>query len=584
MFVKHMKTGARLGLCYGVILSIMVIILFISILSLNAVRDHSLSLENESLPRTILLDNMAFQTLKVQELLSYASMTHQQERLNDAAAVADSFKLNTAKFKETYKDQGDTELLTSIDELETVFDKYYEQGRKMAHAYYTEGIEEGNKLVADFFNAAKLLTTKMKQLQQREIEKTRISVDGIIALAKRVKTVMLTLTGLAIALGLLITLNMTRSMTASVNRVMDGFRDIEQGDLTIRLKAESQDEMDELAKGFNIFAEKLQNVISQMALNMEELSSASGQMANVSTQMASSAQEMTSQSDAVAGTTEEMSATINAMASAAEEMSVNIQSVSSAAEEMSENMNSVATSIEEMSTAINSVAASAKEGSDIARKAMEMSDSATHTMNVLGEAAMGIGEVTGLIKRIAEQTNLLALNATIEAASAGDAGKGFAVVANEIKQLANQSAQAAEDIAKRIEGVQANTEEAVKVIGSISDIISTVNESSTVITKAVEQQTMTANEISANVQQANAGVTNIASSVAEIAKGANDVAKSAVEAAKGVNEVSSNIQGVSKAADESNTGAQQVSTSVGALAKMAAQIQQMIGNFKLQTG
>jgi methyl-accepting chemotaxis protein len=548
------------------------------------VRENSLRVENESLPCAILLDNMAFQTLKVLELLSYASMTHRQEEFNDAAAVVDSFKLNTAKFKEMYKGQRDTELLTSIDELEAVFDKYYEQGKEMAHVYYTEGIEEGNKLVADFHNAAKLLTTKLKQLQQREIEKTRTSVDGIIASAKRVKTVMFTLSGLAIALGLLITLYMTRSMTASVNHVLNGFKDIEEGDLTIRLKAESQDEMGELAKGFNTFSEKLQNVISQVAENMEELNSASGEMANVSTQMASSAQEMSSQSDTVAATTEEMSATINAMASAAEEMSVNVQSVSSTAEEMSENMNSVATSIEEMSTAINSVARSAKEGSDIAGKAMEMSDSATHTMNVLGEAAKEIGEVTGLIKRIAEQTNLLALNATIEAASAGDAGKGFAVVANEIKQLANQSAQAAEDIAKRIEGVQANTEEAVKVIGSISDIINKVNESSIVITKSVEQQTITANEISANVQQANAGVNNIASSVAEIANGANDVAKSAVEAAKGVNEVSSNIQGVSKAADESNTGVQQVSTSAGALAKMAAQIQQMIGKFKLQTG
>ena len=112
---------------------------------------------------------------------------------------------------------------------------------------------------------------------------------------------------------------------------------------------------------------------------------------------------------------------------------------------------------------------------------MQMSQSATDTMNVLGKAAKDIGEVTALIKRIAEQTNLLALNATIEAASAGDAGKGFAVVANEIKELASQSAQAAEDIARRIEGAQSNTEEAVRVISGISDVIDSINESSAVI-------------------------------------------------------------------------------------------------------
>jgi methyl-accepting chemotaxis protein len=188
-----------------------------------------------------------------------------------------------------------------------------------------------------------------------------------------------------------------------------------------------------------------------------------------------------------------------------------------------------------------------------------------------------------VIKRIAGQTNLLALNATIEAASAGEAGKGFAVVANEIKELANQSARAAEDIARRIDGVQVNTAEAVDVIASISDIIKKINESSMIITKSVEQQTLSANEISGNVQQANSGTNNIASAIAEIANGANDMAKSAAEAAKGVNEVSSNIQGVSEAAKYSSAGAQQVDVSAADLAKMAGEIQKMVGKFKVKS-
>ena len=354
------------------------------------------------------------------------------------------------------------------------------------------------------------------------------------------------------------------------------------GDLTQRLNLDREDEIGHMATALDNSCKNLSGMIARIKGNADMLASAAEEMSTVSAQMASSAEEMSAQSGTVAGATEQMSANINSMASAAEEMSVNVQSVSSTAEEMSQNMDAVASAIEEMSVSIKDVAASAQAGSNTAAKAAAMTTSATETMTDLSTAAREIDKVTSLIKRIAEQTNLLALNATIEAASAGDAGKGFAVVANEIKELARQSAQAAEDIAKRIEGVQVNTKQAAKAIGKIADIITQVNESSLVITKSVEQQTITANEISGNVQQASSGVNNIASAIAEIARGANDVSKSTAEAAKGVTEVSANTQGVSQAANDSNSGAQQVSASAGELAKMAVEIQSMVDRFKIE--
>ncbi len=344
-----------------------------------------------------------------------------------------------------------------------------------------------------------------------------------------------------------------------------------------------QGEMDKMAAWINTFVTRVLRIVRDVFQHSDTLSNSSTDLSELAGQMSAGAEQTSTQSNAVASATEEMSASINAIASAAEEMSVNIQSVSSSAEQMSQNMNAVATAIEEMSISINDVTGSAKEGSAIAAKAMEMSDSATETMNLLGRAAKEIGEVTEVIKRIAGQTNLLALNATIEAASAGEAGKGFAVVANEIKELANQSSHAAENIASQIEGVQVNTEEAINVIGGISDIINKIHESSVVITKSVEQQTVSANEISGNVQQANTGTNNIASSIAEIANGANDMAKSAAEAAKAVNEVSASIQGVSEAAGHSSAGAQQVDSSAAKLAKITIQIKEMLGKFKVET-
>ena len=390
------------------------------------------------------------------------------------------------------------------------------------------------------------------------------------------------ITGLiCVVVALFILRYMVSEFVGPVTNVVDLAKSLSHGDFSHRVTIDRKDEIGVLAESLNESCSYLSEIISNVKENTNMQAAASEEMSTVSTQMASATEEMSTQSETVAGATEEMSASINSMASAAEEMSVNIQSVSSTAEQMSLNMNTVASSIEQMSASIEEVALSAKDGSTIAQQAMEMSNTAQSTMDELGKAAQEIGEVTNLIKRIAEQTNLLALNATIEAAAAGDAGKGFAVVANEIKELANQSGQAANAIAKRVEGVQGNTMGAVDAIAGITDIIQKVNESSSTITRSVAEQTSTSNEISGNVQQTSAGITNIATSIAELARGANDVSQSAAEAARGVSEVSSNIHGLSRAVSESNTGAQQVYKTSEDLAKIAARIREMMNDFKV---
>lgn len=385
------------------------------------------------------------------------------------------------------------------------------------------------------------------------------------------------------AVAVILAVLLIRGITGPLARAVDVANAMAQGDLTQRVNSQARDEVGQLADALDQSAENLAGMLGKVKNSAEAMAGSSEELSATSNELATGADEMTAQSGNVAGATEQMSTNINTMASGAEEMSVNVQGVSSTAEQMSQNMNAIASAIEEMTAAINDIGKNAREGSKISAEAMEKSQSATETMGVLGDAASQIGEVTEVIKRIAEQTNLLALNATIEAASAGDAGKGFAVVANEIKELANQSAQAAEDIAKRIAGVQTNTEEAVSVIADVSDVIGTINQSVEVITNAVDEQMKTANEISSNVQQANSGAANIASSVAEVAKGTNDVSKNAGEAARGANDVASNIQGVNQAATNAAAGAQQVNTSAEDLAKIANELQAMVENFKVES-
>jgi methyl-accepting chemotaxis protein len=163
-----------------------------------------------------------------------------------------------------------------------------------------------------------------------------------------------------------------------------------------------------------------------------------------------------------------------------------------------------------------------------------------------------VGNVISVINSIAEQTNLLALNATIEAARAGEAGKGFAVVANEVKELAQETGKATEDIGRRIQAIQSDTEAAVAAITEISGIIAQINDTQTTIASAVEEQTATTNEMSRNV--------------AEAATGAADIAQ--------------NVTGVARSAADTGTAATSTNRAADELARMAADMQQLVAQFR----
>ncbi|MDR3001305.1 MAG: methyl-accepting chemotaxis protein [Fibromonadaceae bacterium] len=404
------------------------------------------------------------------------------------------------------------------------------------------------------------------------------SNDAALSRASLISTILLLLMTIsAIGIGIY----MTYAITDPLKRVGDAVAKGEGGDMTARTGIEQKDELGVMAVNIDKFFVNLQGILKNLRMNSETLAGASEELSAVSKQLASGAEETVNQSTSVASTTEQMAVNINAMASGAEEASVNANEVAGAAEQMSTNMNTIASAVEEMSASINQIACNASDARKVAGDATEKSNEATSVMNKLGNAAKEIGQVTEVIKKIADKTNLLALNATIEAASAGEAGKGFAVVAGEIKELANQSAQSADDIARRIEGIQQGTSDAVHVISDVSDIIIKINQSVEAIAGHVEQQTKASNEIASNVAQANIGAKRVAGAIGEVARGANDVSRNAGEAAKGATNVSENIGGMNQAARESAQGATQVDQSAGDLSKIADELKQTIGRFRV---
>ena len=196
---------------------------------------------------------------------------------------------------------------------------------------------------------------------------------------------------------------------------------------------------------------------------------------------------------------------------------------------MDHNLDWLSKAVNDLTKALEGIAERAQEGREISQEAIDLSNTASDTMQQLGSAATEIDQVTDMIKRIAHQTNMLALNATIEAASAGSAGKGFAVVAGEIKELAHQSANAAEDIASRIEDVQKNSNAAVDAIASMAQIVYSVTQAVEAIAQAVQEQTVGQQGEQANVDRVHQMVGEAVSGSQQVNDAALDLARIAGE-------------------------------------------------------
>lgn len=218
------------------------------------------------------------------------------------------------------------------------------------------------------------------------------------------------------------------------------------------------------------------------------------------------------------------------LSSAAEETSAQANTASVASEQVKSGVHNVASNMKEMSDAIREITKTTNEAASMSTDAMTKAQNTNLIINKLGESSIDIGNVIKVISSIAQQTNLLALNATIEAARAGEAGKGFAVVANEVKELANQTAKATQEITKKIETIQLDSKNAVDAIAEISIAIEKVSGHTGNIAASVEQQAATTHEISRIVAESAKGVQQINENIGQVSEAASNTEKDAMNA------------------------------------------------------
>ncbi|WP_250037845.1 methyl-accepting chemotaxis protein [Paractinoplanes maris] len=332
------------------------------------------------------------------------------------------------------------------------------------------------------------------------------------------------LLGLGVLISLLLgfrVANRVRNTVREVARVAEGLAD---GDLTRTSGVTVRDEVGLMAGSLDQAIARLREDVVTLAGNAATLHSAAGQLTAVS----------------------------GAVDSAASAASTQAGSVASAADAVSNNLQVVSAGSHEMGSAIRDISVSTTEASEVAVQAVEVASATNAIVARLGESSSEIASVVKTITAIAEQTNLLALNATIEAARAGESGKGFAVVAGEVKDLAQETAKATEDIARRVQAIQSDTGGAVAAIGEISAIIERINGIQMTIASAVEEQTATTQEMNRTLSEAASGAGNIAAT----------------------------IGGVSEATQRTTASVGETRHAADALATTASQLQSLVSRFR----
>ncbi|MFZ1006375.1 MAG: methyl-accepting chemotaxis protein [Candidatus Sulfotelmatobacter sp.] len=530
--------GRKLGLGFGTILALMVLSVVLTYSKASSIKETQTLITEVRVPTISALKDLQRELNQTQSKGRQAILAGNEQGRWEAASKLfgvtwDEIGKIVARLDELsphWTTQANRDRLVELkQELPSLRETQEALMKQAASGEHDAVVKAGN----DYADKATVITEAIKKplgdLADSFASTIKLNTEEMNAQTRSMNLTMAITTFAALGIGIFVAIFLSRSISSATQAVLIRSEAIAAGDLTHEdLQVRSQDELGDLTMAINKMSGSLKRMILAITDNAAHVASAS--------------EELNSTSQQITANSEETSAQANV--------------VSTAAQTVSQNLQTVATGAEEMGASIKEIAKNATEAAKVAGSAVKVAETTTATVSKLGDSSAEIGQVIKVITSIAQQTNLLALNATIEAARAGEAGKGFAVVANEVKELAKETAKATEDISRKIEAIQTDTKAAVDAIASISGVINQINDISSTIATAVEEQNATTNEMSRNVS----------------------------EAAQSSGEITSNIAGVSQASESTSRGAADTQKAAQQLVETSAELRRLVEQFRINAG